>query len=92
VVIHWNVLSLIPPDYLHKISPHIRLAHLRQLPEQYQISEYQKQLAQEYGWILPEGYTFVRATQINTPEIADLNEVRQRFRSLSLMELFFSDF
>ena len=79
-------------EQLHKVSPHIRLAHLRQLPEQYQISEYQKQLAQEYGWILPEGYTFVRATQINTPEIADLNEVRQRFRSLSLMELFFSDF
>ncbi len=73
-------------EQLHRISPHIRLAHLRQLPDQHQ-----KQLAQEYGWILPEGYTFVRATQINTPEIADLSEVRQRFKSLSLMEIFFSD-
>ena len=76
---------------LHKISPHIRVAHIRQLPESYKVSKQQKQLAQEYGWILPEGYTFVRATQIGTLEVADFNAVKARFRSLSLLEIFFSD-
>ena len=76
---------------LHKISPHIRVAHVRQLPESHKASEKQKQLAQEYGWILPEGYTFVKITQVNVLEVADFNDVKIRFRSLSLLEIFFSD-
>lgn len=76
---------------LHKISPYIRVAHIRQLPESYKASEQQKQLAQEYGWILPEGYTFVRATQVGALEVADFNDIKARFRSLSLLEIFFSD-
>lgn len=46
------------------ISPHLRQCHKRKLPPGYQASEKAKQLAQEYDFLIPSGYTFVPPTHV----------------------------
>lgn len=78
------------PDNISKvikdIKPHLRQCHKRRLPTGYQASEKAKQLAQEYEYLLPEGYTFVAETRVGEEENSSL---RKEFKSISLMELMF---
>lgn len=74
---------------LKEIAPHTRVAHLRGLPSGYKNSEKAKRLANEYGWTLPEGKTFVSSSHITPSEGADPEVIRSRFRSISLLEILF---
>jgi hypothetical protein len=65
---------------IHKLSKFFRVGHLRRLPEGHKASTEQIQLAQEYGYLLPVGHTFVRPTG----EQSDPNV----YRSISLINLF----
>lgn len=77
-------------ETLRQVCPHLRIAHLRKLPEGHQASDKQRQLAEDYGWLLPDGSTFVRETEIAGGSLAEPDEVRKHFRSLSLLEILFS--
>ena len=65
---------------LSKLSKFFRVEHLRRLPEGHKASSYQSGVAKEYGYILPEGHTFVRPSGEQT----DPN----MYRSVSLINLF----
>jgi hypothetical protein len=67
-------------EIIHRLSKFFRIEHIRKLPESHRASSQQIQLAQEYGYILPDGYTFVRPSG----EQADPNI----YRSISLINLF----
>ena len=77
------------PDKISKaiatISPHLRQCHKRKLPPGYQASEKAKQLAQEYDFLIPSGYTFVPPTQVGESHI-----LRKEFKSISFLDLMFS--
>lgn len=77
------------PDNISKaiarISPHLRQCHKRKLPPGYKISEKAKQLAEEYDYLIPSGYTFVPPTQVGESYI-----LRKQFKSISLLDLMFS--
>lgn len=70
---------------LRKIAPHIRVGHLRELPEGQKGSELQKQIGETYGFLVPEGKTFVRPAKIGHTE-EDL-EVMKKFRSISITQV-----
>ena len=67
------------------ISPHLRQCHKRKLPPGYQASEKAKQLAQEYDFLIPSGYTFVPPTQVG-----ESHTLRKQFKSISFLDLMFS--
>lgn len=77
------------PDNISKaiarISPHLRQCHKRKLPPGYKISEKAKQLAEEYDYLIPSGYTFVPPTQVGESYI-----LRKQFKSISFLDLMFS--
>ena len=76
------------PDNISKaikeIKPHLRQCHKRKLPPGYQASPKAKQLAQEYNYLLPEGYTFVAESKRG-----EGSDLRKEFNSISLMEIIF---
>lgn len=75
---------------LKNIAPQMRVAHTRILPENHKASEQAQIFASEYDWILPDGVTFVRATNlIEAPDTENSENIRAHFRSLSLLELLF---
>ena len=76
-------------ERLKEIAPYTRIAHLRGLPSGHESSENARQLANDYGWTLPEGKTFVKKSEINREEGADPEVIRSRFRSISLLEILF---
>ncbi|WP_414620794.1 hypothetical protein [Calothrix sp. CCY 0018] len=77
------------PDNVSKaiasISPHLRQCHKRKLAPGYQASEKAKQLAEEYDYLLPSGYTFVTPTQVG-----ESHTLRKEFKSISFLDLMFS--
>lgn len=77
------------PDNISKaiatISPHLRQCHKRKLPPGYQASEKAKQLAEEYDYLLPSGFTFVPPTQVGESHF-----LRKQFKSISFLDLMFN--
>jgi hypothetical protein len=70
-------------DYITKIKPHLRRYHKRRLPKGMNPSDTALSLAEQYNCILPQGYTFVSATQIGD---SDSIKVRAEFKSISLLQ------
>jgi len=72
---------------LRKFSSYLRSCHTRRLQEGWHASERALAIAAEYDWIVPEGYTFVKTTEVVGTE--DKQRMRAEFRSISLMNVLF---
>lgn len=76
-------------EQLRKIAPQMRVEHLRNLPSDYKPLEREKKFAQSYGFLLPEGFTFICPTLIEEEGI-EQEKLNKYFCSLSLLQLLFS--
>ncbi len=72
-------------ESIRKLVP-FRIEHVRRLPEGWQASLGQIELARSLGLQVPDGYTFVRRVEGTQEE--ELQSAIQNYKSLSLLELF----
>ena len=71
---------------LKRFHSYLRSCHLRRLRDGWSASQRQVCLAQEYQYLLPEGYTFVRPASVTGTSDRAL---RDEFKSISLMNILF---
>jgi hypothetical protein len=78
---------------LKKVAPHIRTEHFRKLPLGHKPSDKARELAALYGYLgdFPTGETFVSPSTIGEGKLEEIQASVAQFRSLSLLELFFSE-
>jgi len=77
-------------EEIKKIAPRLRVEHLRELPSGSKASQKQRELAESYGFLLPEGFTFVSPSLVGDKEGSDASEVYKQFRSLSILQMLFN--
>jgi hypothetical protein len=75
---------------IQKLAPHFRTDHVRKLHEGWQASTRQLELAESLNVFVPTGYTYVRVSNPTGQSAAEIQETRNLFRSLSLLELMFN--
>lgn len=75
------------------MAPHIRTEHFRKLPPGHKPSDKARELAALYGYLgdFPLGETFVSPSTIGESKLEEIQASVAQFRSLSLLELFFSE-
>jgi len=71
---------------LRKYSSYLRSCHLRRLHEGWNASEKALKVAEQYQWLVPEGFTFVKPAIVEGDSEFKL---REEFKSISLMDLLF---
>ncbi len=76
-------------ESLRRLVP-FRVEHIRKLPEGWLASPEQLQIAKDLGLQVPEGYTFVRRVD-HLSEEGDVQLAIQKYKSLSLLELFLGE-